>query len=426
MINNEYGFSSISEAISTDSLKSAILFLESGNPTIIQYIGTLSLLAYIDERNRIDIEQKLKNILQTKFMQNIFSELEKLPTVFKDLSNFNIDKIHRILKEDFSYKLLEELVGRGRIFPHKEESFYGITYLFIYLLELDLDNFEKWIIDTKRLDFQIIFYELVLSENPWIQFRITISNLDAAKIGILQAFYVLRKYNLSNFSHILCNEIDINDLFTTKLSERSKFIVYLKFIIHKYHGKKLLDLNFPNELGNFVDNLLSIKYDFTENDLFAESPIYYSPIYLNIIYNISDKIKQKKLSKYLFDKLLDYFLKNDTHIIETDYANILGHLSILLDSCKILEEKLVIEYEALSFPYSFCKLKKWQNKMKFALHLLISIAVYKSKKKESVQEYLEKFIDIKNDKQLFIEYDAPGIVEQIFDEIKRLTQTLNP
>jgi len=409
MIKNELGLNELIFSITDDIINSAILFLNTNESSLIKYIGALSLLPY-NNCNQKYIEE-FKKILQNRFLQNIYKELEELQPIFSNLTNISSDEISNILNEPLSGKLILNITYSNKIdISNGNNNYWGIIYLFKYLISLDLNNFEDWIKKTTRLDFKIIFLNIIYYHVYYSD--LNISNLDNSKIGVLQAFYALNSYEIDNhYPSFISNFKDINGIFTSSLTNRSKFIIYLKYIISKYHGKKS-DYFINNiEANNIIDKLLLIDYEFTNDEFFAYLPVYYSPIYLTILNKMQCTDKRQKLLRLLFNEVFKD-LQNGFAKYNIDHAIILGDIAVLLNDFNLIEKPFKKEFKELSFPYSFCKIKNYSNRVGFMFNILLSIYTYCNKKK-SIKEYLDDFNFIWQDKELWFEKDINPILADL-------------
>ena len=414
MINKKFCFKKLTdtkpEVVLTNLIKK---FNSRRNIKLIKYVEALSLLSHI--RNEKIFKYQLIKILKTKLLNNIYNKLEDLPSTFDEI-NIDISEIDSLINSELSYKLIDN-IAKTEININKNYKYYGIRNLFQYLLEIDLQNFEKFISETNRDDFKIIFVSILLSIFPILED--IYKNWDKATLGILQAYYANIYYN--NNPHYwqfnLNKNKEINTILKTNLPNKSKFIIYLKYIIQKYHGKKFTNLLKDSEIDNLVNNLLSIDYNFTCEELFAQYPVFYSSIYLIIIDNVSDKKKQYEFASFLYEKLINCIEKNNSeyYVQYIEYANILGDLTIIMNNFDKLDKLFNQNYKQLLFPYSFCKRQDWNEKILLLLYILISIKIVYDG--NDISNYLHKFKEVKGKHLTMLEKINPDIYNQIIKQL---------
>ena len=184
--------------------------------------------------------------------------------------------------------------------------------------------------------------------------------------------------------------MDINLLFKSNLPDRSKFIIYLQYITKKYHGLNLKELQEHNEFEKDIDKFNEFDYNYSKEEFFDFINIYYSGIGFKIIQTIQNGEKKQLFLENLQNKLLNYLSKERLIDHNIEYANLLGYISIELNYCQNLETIFNKKYKELSFPYSFCKVKNWDEQVVFMFYLLIGLYVYKKTNNEEFVEYVEK------------------------------------
>lgn len=394
-LNNELGFAELTECFFIENTEEFIDYIKKYNLPLIQVVGGLSFLAHTKKSSEHFLS--LKKILNSKLSKEVYRELEVFPPLFQDDSYIDDASVQSLLEQELSISLIHSVAFTTPCGCEHKKTYWGLIYLFIILLDIDLPNFEIWLIKTKRKDMKIVFLDLIFSHIQ--NCSINLDGLDNSKMGILQSFYALCMYGLEPNSHNVWSRqsSNISSLFECNLSPKNKFIIYLKFITQKYHGYDLIKLDNDTEIEGLLKNLHSIKYNFTEAELIEATGIYYSAICLKII-QAMDKSNQNKSTFFesFMDRIVNYLKSRD---IFNDYdviqSHLLGRTSLEICSITKLETLFNKEYKELSFPYSFCLEKKWQQRISFCFHLLIGIYVYKKTKNEDVSEYLKKFNFIK-------------------------------
>lgn len=216
-MENEFGLKELSELVNINDFKKVISILDKGKGTLIQFVGALSLLAY-QQKNYND-EQKLKEILKRKYLSNIYTSLEEIHLFPKKIFSISEKDINRILKLELSDEAISYVAYSEKTRIEPPTRYWGVIYLFCFLLELDLMNFEKWIQKTKNIDFKIIFLNIlsyyIYNEN------IELTNLDHAHIGLIQAFYAICSYGLEpNSANVWSRQAeDISNILNCKYPE---------------------------------------------------------------------------------------------------------------------------------------------------------------------------------------------------------------
>lgn len=409
-LTNELGIEELFDGMAENSLKNAVIFLESNNVSVLQFIGTLSLFAHTHEPFS-QYRDRLKSILANKFLDKIYAELDKTQALFENAEAFSAEALQNLFDAKLSNELIREVAFTEISMPREGISFWGLKYLFPLLLEIDLVNFENWIKATPRLDLKIAFLDTIFSSitNRYI----IIDNLDGANLGILQAFYALSRFNIERqCRNVYLVEENISLLFTTNLSNRSKFVIYLKYITGKYHGQKLNDLE-STEIDAEIDRFTELGYDFSKEELFGATGMYYSIICFKIIQRIQNADKKQLFLETLLANLIKHLSWQGFKAYEIDYANLLGYVSLELEQCNTIEKAFEKEYKELSFPYSFCKIKNWSDRVGYMFGLLIGIYVYKKQNIEDFKPYIEKFKFIRSDRYCFAFKDIEHCLEQM-------------
>lgn len=107
--------------------------------------------------------------------------------------------------------------------------------------------------------------------------KIDIAGIENSEMGLLQALWALSNFRLIHICRnvYLQEEQDITSLFNSKISDKNKFIIYLQYIINKYHGKNLEELNKTIELNAEIERFSNIDYDYTKEDLIDITGSYY-------------------------------------------------------------------------------------------------------------------------------------------------------
>ena len=391
-MENEFGLKELSELVDINDFKKVISILDKGKGTLIQFIGALSLLAY-QQKNYND-EQKLKEILKRKYLSNIYTSLEEIHLFPKKIFSISEKDINRILKLELSDEAISYVAYLGKTNIESPTRYWGVIYLFCFLLELDLMNFEKWIQKTKNIDFKIIFLNIlsyyIYNEN------IELKNLDHAHIGLIQAFYAICSYGLEpNSANVWSRQAeDISNILNCNLSEKNKFYIYLRFIFQEFRISSISTLEKDRVLKKRIKEILSIKYKFLKEDLIIEN-CYSWPLAF-LILKCSKRNDKTDFFTFLAEKIMYFF--NTRNLLDSfiPYSFLLGMIMCEIDSISIVEKKFNSLYKRLSFPYTFCKNKKWEKEMTSLFYLLLSIIYYKKKKKEPCDEYIKKFSELRS------------------------------
>lgn len=387
-LTNELGINELFQIFPENILDTTLNYIENNKISLMQFIGILSLLEHTNNKYE-ECYPKLKQYLKINFLKNIYTELENIKPIFTNSENISSENIQELLEANLSKDLINQVAYTETITLKQSFSHNGLYYLFHFLLELDLCNFETWIKNTQRLDFKIIFLNTVLCD--YTNSNIILDNLDNAQIGIVQAFYSLRRFQIDKMCrNVYCKNEDINLLFKSNLPDRSKFIIYLQYITKKYHGLNLKELQEHNEFEKDIDKFNEFDYNYSEEEFFDFINIYYSRIGFKIIQIIQNGEKKQLFLENLQNKLLNYLSTARLIDHNIDYANLLGYISIELNYCQNLETIFNKKYKELSFPYSFCKVKNWDEQVVFMFYLLIGLYVYKKTMNKKFAEYIEK------------------------------------
>ena len=334
-LTNELGINELFQIFPENILDTTLNYIENNKISLMQFIGILSLLEHTHNKYQ-ECYPKLKQYLKINFLKNIYTEFENLKPIFTNSENISSENIQELLEANLSKDLINRVAYTETITLKQSFSHNGLYYLFHFLLDLDLSNFENWIKNTQRLDFKIIFLNTILCD--YTNSDIILDNLDNAQLGIVQAFYSLRRFQIDKMCrNVYCRNEDINLLFKSNLPARSKFIIYLQYITTKYHGLNLKELQEHKDFDNDIDMFKEINYNFTEKELFDFINIYYSIIGFKIIQKIHNEEKKQLFLEKLQNKLLDYLSKERFIDLNIDYANLLGFISIELTYCQNLE-----------------------------------------------------------------------------------------
>lgn len=401
-LNNELGFAELPEKIITKNTEDIFCYLQKETLSLIQFIGILSIFAHKHISNKYFFIAS--EILEKRYLSNIYIELEKIPELFKDPPLIAYEDIQKFFEDDFSLSLVHNLAFSEQIKLNTSKSIWGIIYLYILLLKLDLKNFEIWIKKTKRIDFKIIFLNLLF--NHIQNENIDTDKLDYASLGILQSFYVLTTYGLEPNSHNVWSRQskNIGKILNSPLAEKVKFLTILKYITKKYHGIPLKKLDQDENLPQLIELLYATNYNFTWDDLFFPMGIYYSSLCFRIIQSLPET-DSNKVNYYekLLDKIIHHLKTEMFHEYNLDYANLIGRISTEISSLEKLESLFKKEYQQLSFPYSFCKIKNWHERISFCFYLLVGIYIYKKNNNEEFNTYIDKFRFIKPEKHHYFD-----------------------
>lgn len=410
-LTNELGINELFQIFPENILDTALNYIENNKISLMQFIGILSLLEHTHNRYE-EFYPELRQYLKINLLKNIYTELENIKPIFTNLENISSENIQELLESNLSKDLINQVAYTEMITLKQSFSHSGLYYLFHFLLELDLSNFETWIKNTQRLDFKIIFLNTLLCY--YTNSDIILDNLDNAQLGFVQAFYALRRFQIDKMCrNVYCRNEDINLLFKSNLSDRSKFIVYLKYITTKYNGLNLKELEEHNEFEKDIDKFNKFDYNYNEDELFDFIDIYYSRIGFKIIQTIQDEEKRQLFLEKLQNKLLNYLSKERLIDNNIDYANLLGYISIELNYCQNLETIFNKKYKELSFPYSFCKVKNWDDQVVFMFYLLKGLYVYKKTMNEKFAEYIEKLNFIIGDIKCYTFKNFDKYIEQM-------------
>lgn len=397
-MENEFGLKELSELVNINDFKKVISILDKGKGTLIQFVGALSLLAY-QQKNYND-EQKLKEILKRKYLSNIYTSLEEIHLFPKKIFSISEKDINRILKLELSDEAISYVAYSEKTRIEPPTRYWGVIYLFCFLLELDLMNFEKWIQKTKNIDFKIIFLNIlsyyIYNEN------IELTNLDHAHIGLIQAFYAICSYGLEpNSANVWSRQAeDISNILNCNLSEKNKFYIYLRFIFQEFRISRIRTLEKDRVLKKRIKEILSIKYKFLKEDLIIENCYSWPLAFLILKY--SKRNDKTDFFTFLAEKIMYFF--NTQNLLDSfiPYSYLLGMIMFEIGSISKVETKFISLYKRLSFPYTFCKNKKWEKEMTSLFCLLLSIIYYKKKKKEPCDEYIKRFSELRSYGHFFI------------------------
>lgn len=389
---NEFGIDELFSGNSEILLENLINDINTHKIGLIQFIGILSLFEHSFNKYE-EYYPKLKKYFETNFLNNIYNQLESFKPIFKNIENVSVKEIQSLLEAKLSNDLIAQVAYTERITLQQNFSYSGICHLFNLLFEYDLHNFENWIKNTQRTDFKIIFLNNIFGcyKNRYIK----IDNLDTSQLGIVQAFYALSRFQIDKMCrNVYCNNENITLLFNTNLPERSKFVIYLQYITKKYHGLNSQKINGHEDFENDIKKFKNINYDYTEDELFNVTGVYYSLIGFKIILQLEDNNKKQLFLEKLQNKLLVYLSKERFIGSNIDYANLLGFIAIELKTCSNLEKYFNKKYRELSFPYSFCKIKNWEEQVVYMFYLLIGLFVYKKTNNQEFKNYVQnlKFI----------------------------------
>lgn len=391
-LNNELGYAELLEG--TFIYQFEILFKESKslNPDLLQLIGKLAFLAYSsDTKKNIQYLEKFKTCIESYYLpQKVYEELEKLPNIFTDINHISETEINQFFVEPFSAKLISEIAYYEFSKPETIKSHYGLNYLFIILLEVDLHAFEIWLTKTNRTDLKIIFLNLLSSDIS--KGGINIDKLEKSNIGIIQTFYAYCKFELEPLRRRRCIHppSHISTLFSSSLSNEHKCIIFLEFITNQYR------MNTYEQLSNdkkFLENLEYFdKLDINSNDFIIKKDSDLVPVYLKLIQtNNNKKLDKIKLLQELVNNLIENMeISSHSFDYDKDNAMLLGKISLEMGSCETLENRFEKEFKILSFPYSFCKIKNWTKKMEFCFKLFSGLCIYKKTKGEDVTLLIDK------------------------------------
>jgi len=395
---NEFGIDELFESNPETLLDNSVNYIDTHKISLVQFIGILSLFGHTFNKYE-EYYPKLKKYFEINLLKDIYKQLENIKPIFKNIENISVIGIQRLLEAKLSKDLIAQVAYTEPINLQQNFSYSGICHLFNLLFEFDLHNFENWIKNTQRTDLKIVFLNNIFIH--YINKYIKIDNLDTSQLGIVQAFYALSKFQIDKMCrNVYCNNEDIALLFNTNLSDRSKFVIYLQYVTKKYHGLNLQQINEHENFEKDIKKFKIINYDYTEDELFHVIGIYYSIIGFRIIQQLQDKNKKQLFFEKLQNKLLVYLSKERFIDSNIDYANLLGFIAVELNTCSNIEKYFNKNYKELSFPYSFCKVKNWEEKVVYMFYLLIGLYIYKKSNNEEFNSYIEnlKFIigDIKS------------------------------
>jgi len=408
---NEFGINELFESSPETLLDNSVNYIDTHKISLVQFIGILSLFEHTFNKYK-EYYPKLKKYFEINLLKDIYKQLENIKPIFKNIENISVVEIQHLLEAKLSKDLIVQVAYTEPITLQQNFSYSGIYHLFNLLFEFDLLNFENWIRDTKRVDFKIIFLNNLLCYHK--NQGIIIDKLDNTKLGIIQAFYSLRRFQIDKMCHnVYCNNEDITLLFNTNFSDRSKFIIYLQYITKKYHGLNLQQINEHKDFENDIERFKNFDYDYTEDELFQVIGTYYAIIGFKIIQQLQNNNKKLIFLEKLQDKILVYLSKEVFIRHNIDYANLLGFIAIELDTCNNLEKYFNKQYKELSFPYGFCKIKNWEEKVVYMFYLSIGLYVYKKAKHEEFKSYIESLKFIIGDIKCYTIKDFDEYIEQM-------------
>lgn len=411
---NEIGISELIEKISVETVDSAFDYIKNNDINLLQFIGFLSLFAHTTEKSYYDYVRDINKILKIKLLnKNIYNEIEKLDIIYSAMEDIDINQIQKLFDDNLSGDVLQIVANHEPINLKPNFNLFGINYLFSLLINNDRINFEYWIKATKRIDFKIVFLNLLFSYN--YNKNINIKNIEESNIPLLQAFWALSNFDLINYCRniYLPEAQDISYLFNSKISDRNKFVLYLQYITNKYHGKKLQELDENIELNRELEKFTEINYDYTKEDLLNNTGTYYSILCFKIIQRSKNQEKRELLLQELQKIIINYLKRQEFVQHNIDYANLLGLIAIESKDCQYIEKSFEKEYKELSFPYSFCKVKGWSQRVVFMFYLLVGINMYKKYNKQNSNDYIEKFNFIKSGIKKYTFKDFDQYINQI-------------
>ena len=197
---------------------------------------------------------------------------------------------------------------------------------------------------------------------------------------------------------------NIEEILNSPLAEKVKFLTILKYITKKYCGTSLKKLDQDKNLPQLIKLLYATNYNFTWDDLMVSTGIRESCIYYRIIQLLPETNTNKvNYFEKLLEKILNYLKAEMFQEYNLDYAELIGRISTEISSLEKLEALFKKEYKQLSFPYSFCKIKNWQERISFCLYLLVGIYIYKKNNNEEFNTYIDKFRFIKSEKHHYFD-----------------------
>lgn len=410
-LTNELGINELIQGFPETILNTSLNYIKNNKISFVQFIGILSLFDYINNKNE-EHYPKLKEYFKYNFLKDIYIELEKIKPIFKNIENISSKEIQELLESQLSKDLINQVAYSEIITLKQNYAHRGIYNLFYLLLEIDLSNFENWIIKTTRTDFKIIFLNTIFC--CYTNSNVVLDSLDKSNIGIIQAFYALRRFKIDKMCrNIDCSNENIDLLFETNLSKKNKFIIYLQYITKKYHGLKLKQLEEHNEFEKDINKFNEFDYNYTEEEFFDFINVYYSRIGFKIIQTIQNEEKKQIFFKKFQNRLLNYLSKERFIDNNIDYANLIGFAALELNSCDNLEKIFNTKYKKLSFPYSFCKIKDWDEQVVFMFYLLIGLYIYKKTKNEDFHACIENLNFVIGDIKCFTIKNFNEYIEQM-------------
>lgn len=379
-----------SKSSKTSDFDNSVLKLETQSLPLTRYIDALSFLPYISEDNKNCI--RLKKILKEKYLHNIYKQIEKID-LFSDFS-IKDENVERLFDVELSDEAIYYVAYSERSLMRMPVTPWGMIYLFSFLLELDLKRFEKWIRETKRNDFKFIFLTILC--NYIYNEGLDIKKLDKSRIGLIQAFYAVGSYGLEpNSANSWSRKAeDISKILNCNLSRKNKFYIYYRFLIQEYGKYDINELLKKRDLKNRIKEIISIKYKFLKNDIVREDR---SSWFLAFLILKHSKRKDKiDFFVFLAKKIISFFNAQDFLEAFIPYSSLLGMIMFEIGSISMVENKFNSLYKRLSFPYTFCKNRRWDMDMTFLFYLFLAIIVYKKKKKEKCDEYIKKFSELRS------------------------------
>lgn len=388
-----------SKSSKTSDFDNFVLKLETESLPLTQYIDVLSFLPYVSENNKICI--KLKKILKEKYLHNIYKQIEKID-LFSDFP-IKDENIERLFDIELSDETISYVAYSERSLTRISVTPWKIIYLFTFLLDLDLKRFEKWIRGTKRTDFKFIFLTILCNYN--YNAFLNLKNLDKSRIGLIQAFYAVGSYGLEpNSANSWSRKAeDISNILNCNLSRKNKFYIYYRFLIQEFGKYDINDLWKKIDLKKRIKEIISIKYKFLEKDIVREDRFSWFLAFL--ILKHSKRKDKIDFFAFLAEKIISFFNAQDFLEAFIPYSSLLGMIMFEIGSISLVENKFNSLYKRLSFPYTFCKNRRWDKDMTFLFYLFLAIIVYKKKMKETCDEYIMKFSELRSYGRFYI-YDS--------------------
>ena len=381
-------------------------------------IDLIEFLSIIDKNKKNKEIKKETDECVKKLCQadDFYKNLGELPKLSINIDTETKHDIDCIMNMQFSSENMYNLSMKN--FDISMPEHIGLIRLFIILINNDNENLVNFLKNRNRYDLKIVYLKILFSI-----YSIEINNEEFYKsnFDFIRMYYMFQKYRLSNHSIIYCNDENIDKLFSLEISKRDKFLVYLYYLRRLYHGKTIVEIAKDYQIKDCALKLFSLDYEFSEQEFFPKSIIYYAQLYYVLISYIKDIDKKSNLFASLFNDLLyclvNKIVKNDFCSFETDFqiAIVLGLLAFNLDETfyQTLQKRFEMLKKELSFPYTFCMNENWCFHIAYMFCFLLAISVYKKNKNISFVEEIKVFECLLGEHQHYLRENFNLILQKL-------------